>query len=340
MKKIITLVILLLILGVGHSQDKEKRIKFNSGTLKICSNSHMTIKGHDGDEVIIKSLNNKSRFSYVYDFDGKNGNLIKKEKSLDSLEESLVDRSFYLLSTQYEDAELEKGLKPLGNKSNNPADNLYLDITEKPGELIIKDFKFKTSGKDRALGYTVKSTDAKKKNSKNNSYIGLANLAFSNNKYEILIPNSIKLSWNVEDCSKKKSNTFFVRTTSQPWELSDFKGEVEISTSFKSITLTDVDGPVIANTIGGNIKVVFDDVKPSKLYSLVSNEGYIDITLPTDANLNVDAIGDRILSNVDFEVLNETITEGAKSMKLQLNSGKTKMKLDAGSGNIYLRKQE
>ena len=333
MKKIITLVTLLFIVGVVNSQDQEKRIKFNNGTLKICSNSHMVIKGYDGDEVIIKSLNNQSRFSYRYFFNEKDED---KEKEKDSL----LERSFYLLSAQYEDAELEKGLRPLGNKSNNPADNLYLDITEKPGELIIKDFKFRTSGKNKVLGYTVKSADVNEKKSKKNSYIEAANLAFLNNKYEILIPNSIKLSWNVEDCAKTKSNTFFVRSDSTPWELMNFKGEAEISTSYNSIKLTDVSGPVIANTIGGNIKVVFDDLKPTNLYSLVSNDGYIDVTLPLDANINLDATADRILSNIDFKVLKETVTEVSKNMKLELNSGKIKMKLDAGSGNLYLRKKD
>ena len=85
--------------------------------------------------------------------------------------------------------------------------------------------------------------------------------------------------------------------------MSDFKGDVEISTTYKSIELTNVSGPVIANTIGGNIKVVFDAISPSKLYSLVSNDGYIDITLPDDADIKVDARGDRILSNIDFKIL-------------------------------------
>ncbi len=204
--------------------------------------------------------------------------------------------------------------------------------------MIIKDYKNK-SNTNEVDGFAFYTTD-KKGNKKKSKTPASYNLIYPNNKYEILIPNSIKLSWNVEDCSKKNSNTFFLRTNSKPWELSDFDGEVEISTSYNSINLTDVNGPVIANTIGGNIKVVFNAIKPTNLYSLVSNDGYIDITLPTDANLNVDAIGDRILSNIDFNILSESITGGAKSMKLQLNSGKTNMKLDAGSGNVYLRKQE
>ena len=341
MKRIITLFALLLIIGASNAQDKEKRIKFNKGTLKICSNSHMTIKGYDGDEVIIKSLN-ESRFSYYYDFNNQKGNLRTYEKSLDSLEEStnssLLGKTFYLASSKYDDGELEKGLKPLGNKSTNPADNLYLNIIEKPGELIIKDYDYSISDKSKVDGYSYFIKDKEGK-SKKDATTKLNSLFQANNTYEILIPNSIKLSWNTENCEKKNSNTFFLRTTSTPWELSDFKGEVEISTSYNSISLTDVEGSIIANTIGGNITVVFNDA-PKKLCSLVSNDGYIDITLPNDADINIDAVGDRILSNIDFNILNETITNGAKSMKLQLNSGKTKMKLNAGSGSVYLRKQE
>ena len=64
MKNIITIIALLVIVGVGYSQNNEKRIKFNKGTLKICSSSNMKISGYDGDEVIIKNLNNNKRFTY------------------------------------------------------------------------------------------------------------------------------------------------------------------------------------------------------------------------------------------------------------------------------------
>ena len=328
MKHIISLIALLFITGVGHTQDQEKRIKFNSGTLKICSNSHMTIKGYDGDEVVIKSLNDNSKYYYSYNFNDQNQNTtIKKD--------TLLVKSFKLLSAQYNDDELEKGLKPLGSKSTNPADNLYLDIIEKPGELTIRDYNHNNGD-----GYKVEVKGDKKKKVKMKKEISAIWPFNTNNKYEILIPNSIKLSWNVEDCSKKKSNTFFVFSNSKPLELEDFDGEVEISTSYKSIQLTDVKGPTIVNTIGGNIKVAFDNIVPTNLYSLVSNDGYIDVTIPENSSINVDATGDRILSNVDFTILNDDIVNGVKTMKLKLNAGKTKLKIDSGSGSVYLRKQE
>lgn len=312
MKKIITIVILLFIIGVGYSQNNEKRIPFNKGTLKICSTSNMKISGYDGTEVIIKSLNNNVNYAYY----NRYGKKINNPQTSDSV--FIRYKSFY---TTKKNKELEKGLTPLGNKSNNPADNLYLDITENPGELTIKD-------------YTTT-------NSSQSNTPQIINVANSNNKYEILIPNSIKLLWNTENCTKTNSNTFFITSHSKARELSNFKGEAEISTSYRSINLTDVSGPVIANTIGGNIKVVFDKVSPTNLYSLISNDGYIDVTMSTNANVQLDVTGNRILSDIDFKVLNEDLTEfDGKRMKLQLNGGKTKMKLDASLGSVYLRKEK
>ncbi|MEM7086910.1 MAG: hypothetical protein AAF489_12050 [Bacteroidota bacterium] len=304
MKKIMTIVTLLLIAQVSQGQEDEKRIKFNKGTLKICSTSHFKISGYDGDEVIIKSLNNETRYFYNFNYGTQN-----KVKTKDSVTVS----GYRFLTNVGKEKELEKGLKPLGNKLNDPNEG-YLDISEHPGELWIRDLE--KSNQD-GVSYKI--------------------LGFVN-KYEIMIPNSIKLLWNTENCSKTNSDSFYVTSGSKPWELSNFKGEVEISSLYSSINLTDVSGPVIANTIGGNIKVIFDKVAPTRLYSLISNNGYIDIELPTTANLNIDAIGSRVLSDIEFKVLYETIENGSKTMELQLNSGGTKMGLDAASGSIYIRK--
>lgn len=308
MKQIIAFIILFMVVEIGNTQDNEKRIKFSAGTLNICTSSNMKIKGYDGDEVIIKSLNNQTRYFY---------NLNKISGKEISASDSSGVKAFGYLSSMGQEKQLEKGLRPLGNKSNNPADNLYLDITEKDGVLTIRDYQPK-------------------------SMQGITNTFTFNNKYELLIPNTLKLSWNSEDCSKTNSNTFYVTSGSQASELSDFEGDVEISFSYRSITMTDVSGPVIANTLGGNIKAVFSRSSPKKLYSLISNTGYIDVELPPSSNLDLVASGNRILSDIDFEVLSEDITSlsGAKKMHLKLNAGTSKMKLDAGSGSIYLRSNE
>lgn len=315
MKKVIAIVVFLSVFITGNAQ--EKRISFKKGTLKICTSSQMKISGYDGNEVIIKSLNNNIRTLYgVLRDKNKKGSITGynvRSKFNDTIKGRVVKDSILTyrlrsIRNHVNERELEKGLSPLGTKSTNPADNLFLDIEQKSGELIIKDYE----------------SDKK-------------NIIRVNNQYELLIPNTIKLEWNTGNCEKTKTNTFFI--TSKPWELSNFKGEVEISSSYGSIALTDVSGPVLANTVGGNIKVVFDKVTPKSLYSLISSDGHIDIQLPKNASLNINASGSRILSDLDFKVITENlIGNNTKVMNLELNGGSTKMKLNAGYGNVYLRK--
>lgn len=313
---------------IKNTQDQsvaEKRIAFNKGVIKICTSSKMAISGYNGDEVIIRQLNSgnhtvlRNILGSAKLKGGKNqdGFLVKGNKSSYKASKELYGQAIATVQSYRDRARLEEGLRPLGNKSTDPADNLYLDIEEKNGELIIKDYK--PTNLEASQIFFRPNTD-----------------------YELLIPNTTKLLFNVENCQKQKTNqgAFVINSSIDPWTLSNFKGEAEISTYYKNVSLTDVTGPVLVNTIGGNINVVFDKETPKKLYSLISNDGYINVELPESADISVSAIGNKILSNIDFKVLNETIINGTKGMDLQLNSGKTKMKLDASSGSVYLRKKE
>ena len=313
MKTTLLSITLLLITVVCTSQEKEKRIKFKEGQVIICTSSEMNIRGYDGDEVIIRNLN--SRDNNIGIFSANNSTQFSF-----SSDTSLSWRGKIFTSSDKKE-ELEKGLRPLGETSTNPADNLFLDITKKPGELYIKD-----------LPLTVQE--------KNSTTYTFTNFLSQKNKFEILVPHTVRLLWNVQGCTKKNSTTFLTSNNPKPLELNNFKGEVEISTAYKSIKFTNVTGPTIANSIGGNITVVFDKALPEKLYSLVSNSGYIDVTIPPQSSLSVNASAKRILSNIDFNILKEEVGNGSKYMDLQLNSGKVKMKIDAGSGSIYLRANE
>ncbi len=60
--------------------------------------------------------------------------------------------------------------------------------------------------------------------------------------------------------------------------------------------------------------------------------------------MNVDAIGKSVFSDLDFKILEEKEIEDFghvnQRMKLKLNSGSVKMKLNAGYGEVYLRKKK
>jgi hypothetical protein len=306
----------------GYAQDQEKKIKFNKGVLKICSSKNFEIIGYDGDEVIIKSLHEKRgglTFASANNFPGtRKINRLTNSSATTSTSSSKKDSGKAVsVSYFFSDAGRKEGLKKLGKKYENTELGIYFTITQKDGELIFEDIK-------RDRGQFV---------------------MYANERYEIKIPNSIKLEWKTNQCDydnlRKKGTTFFYN--SNPSSLSNFNGEVEIESSLTNIKLSDVIGPVTINTIGGNVTVEFDKKKPQQLYSIYSNNGFIDVQIPNNSSISADIKGKAVYSDVDFKILDEKEINDfghiQTEMKLKLGSGKTKMKLDANYGNIYLRKK-
>ncbi|WP_299665763.1 hypothetical protein [uncultured Polaribacter sp.] len=313
---------------------QEKKIKFNKGTLKICSSKNFSVKGYDGDEVIIKSIHDKStshffrsrnnlRYPQVgtgkrlkgsaisssinYQVRTDSTRMNKLYRGFGRVLDSTEKNNFIIYST---DSNRKKGLKKLGKENENKELGIYFIIERIGDELVFKD-----------------DTE--------NQYVMIAN-----EQYEIKIPNTLKLNWETNGCKKEKENTRkYVFFNSKASSLSNFNGEVEISTSLNNMRLVDVTGPVSINSIGGNITIEFDKKTPRKLYSVYSNNGFIDITIPSNSSLNLDATASDIFSDIDFNVQDEKEVEGLQKMKLKLNSGKVTMKLNAGLGNIYLRKK-
>ena len=323
--KNISTVIVLAFLTIFTVNAQEKKIKFSKGTLKICSSKNFKIEGYNGSEVIIKSLHNKNiRFSNVrngYSYTTKPAKSSKTPKQLKNSKGVVVSGSLnnkFTIATgksnnlffSRTDASKKEGLKRLGKKQENKELGIYFTIEQKNGELIFK---------DNTNGQVV---------------------MFGNEKYSIKIPNSIKLNWDTSGCRNTNGTAPFVMYTSNVSSLSNFNGEVEISTSLNNLKLTDVTGPVSINSIGGNVTVEFDKKKPLKLYSVYTNNGFIDITMPSTSDINVDANGAAIYSDLNFNVLSDKESDGQQHMKLKMKSGRVKMKLEAGFGTIYLRKQK
>ena len=75
------------------------------------------------------------------------------------------------------------------------------------------------------------------------------------------------------------------------------------------------------------------------MYSIYSNNGFIDITMPQSSDVNEEANAAAVYSDINFKVLQDTELDGQQHMKLKLRRGKVKMKLEAGFGTVYLRKK-
>ncbi|MFY0631331.1 MAG: hypothetical protein JXR05_13175 [Flavobacteriaceae bacterium] len=320
MKKatIISGILLFLVVFVNA---QEKKIKFNKGTLKICSSKNFAIKGYNGNEVVIKSLHDKkityvglrstnAQNAYTYAVNGKVQNTEsklnqwKKLGKNDSITVATTVRGNLFFSNR--DKKRREGLKKLGKKQENLEYGIYFTIEQEDGMLTFK---------DNTQGQFIMS---------------------SNESYEIMIPNTLKLQWDTSRCGNN-NHPFYIDSKSS--SLSDFNGEVEISSSLNNMKLNDVVGPVSINTIGGNVTITFDKKTPKKLYSIYSNNGFIDIKLPNTSDLLVDAMGASIYSDLDFNVLKDDEQSGMQNMRLKLKNGKVKMKLNAGLGSIYLRKK-
>ncbi len=321
MKTIKNILFFAITVAVLSVNAQEKKIKFSKGTLKICSSKNFQIEGYDGNEIIIKSLHEKrsSNLNYIVrnnlsrsSYSGLKKGKLAKIISSKSLPRKINDSAVYVRGISFfnNDGKRKEGLKKLGKKNENTDLGIYFTIEQKGDELIFK---------DNTEGQLIMS---------------------SNEKYEIKIPNSIKLNWQTNACNndntKGRHYAFF---TSDVSSLSNFNGEVEISTSLNNTKLIDVTGPVSINSIGGNITIEFDKKTPQKLYSVYSNNGFIDITLPKNSDVRLDATGNDIFSDIDFNVEDEKEDNNLQHMRLKLKSGKVKMKLNAGLGNIYLRKK-
>ncbi len=305
MKNIAKIITVLFLLIQVTTNAQEKKIPFKKGVLKICSSKNFQIKGYDGKEVVIKSLS-KYRRNHVF-FSKVTSNFTNGRISninIDSLSITRPIRGFRINSNKKQ----KKGLKKLGKKSD--ADNgIYLKIEQKNGELILYD----------------DNTD--------DTFVMVSGEA-----YQIMVPNSLKLIWDSSNCksTNRENSVFFYN--SKISSLTDFSGEVEISSSLNNLKLKDVTGPVSINSLGGNVKIIFDKKLPQKLYSVYTNNGYIDVTFPKSSNILVDAKASEIYSNLDFKIISEKEYYGVQEMKLKLKSGKVKMKLNTGFGSIYLRK--
>ncbi len=316
----LSIVIVVLALFQVSINAQEKKIKFSKGTLKICSSKKFKITGYDGNEVIIKSLNQrKGDITFVSaDRVKLKGTVARSPQAAYTIASghSKKKDSDRAVSYFFSDSGRKEGLKKLGKKYENSEYGIYFLIEQKDGELIFKD-----------------------QQPKRGQFV-----MFGNEHYEVKIPNSIKLDWKTNQCdvetNQKRAPTYFYH--SDPSSLSNFSGEVDIESTLTNIKLNDVTGPVTINTVGGNVTVEFDKKRPQKLYSIYSNNGFIDVQIPTGSGLTIDAEGKYVYSDVDFKILEEKEEKDfgnlKTTMKLKLGSGKTKMKLNAGYGNIYLRK--
>jgi len=126
--------------------------------------------------------------------------------------------------------------------------------------------------------------------------------------------------------------------------IAGFTGEIEATTDVVGgIKITEVTGPITANSSTGNIEVIFAKLKQSSPISITSATGNVDVSLPgnTPADVSLSSTMGEIYTNFDLSIPDKDGLKAVSSQKVQgvINNGGVKIQLNSATGNIYLRKQ-
>jgi hypothetical protein len=130
------------------------------------------------------------------------------------------------------------------------------------------------------------------------------------------------------------------------------RGELEINNVNDKITLTDISGSVVANTVNGDVNVIFKVVDPKAPMAFSTLNGDVNVTLPADtkANLKIKSDNGEVFSDFDVNVdktpakIDKTSEPGLYKIKKddwvygKINGGGPEMMMKNMQGNIYVKK--
>ncbi len=126
-------------------------------------------------------------------------------------------------------------------------------------------------------------------------------------------------------------------------DVSNVYGEIDVRAKDADVKLTNVAGPVIANSVSGDITVVTKSLNQSKPTAITSVSGVIDLTLPanTKANFNMRSITGEIYTDFNMDMKNKEKNLhqiGGNLIESTINGGGVVINLKTVSSNIYVRK--
>ena len=132
------------------------------------------------------------------------------------------------------------------------------------------------------------------------------------------------------------------------WCFRNLSGDLEIRTTSSDVILEGVTGPVVANSVSGNIEIVFSTVNQQKPCAITVVSGDADITLPaqTPANLKLASVSGEVYTNFDISLKGDEENQGLRRLGMgrpiegTINKGGVALQVKTVSGDIFLRKAE
>lgn len=177
-------------------------------------------------------------------------------------------------------------------------------------EVIVESDKQEKEFPDEAQGLKIVSPGG----ATDNTGIG-ANVQVEGNTLKIRLPKSkyygnfvVKVPKDLSVSIKENGNSY------GKWLITGMKGEVEAETSYSTLNIKNVSGPIVARGGYGKIYVEYDQLSQSRPNS-ISASGAVDITLPADtkANLKVQATYADFFT--DFDITPVKVEDKSKGEK-------------------------
>ena len=114
-----------------------------------------------------------------------------------------------------------------------------------------------------------------------------------------------------------------------------------------NFALSDITGPMVLNTINGNVEAVYSAIKTTKPISIVTVNGFVDLTIPasTKADLQFHTVNGQTYT--DFEVKPDENNPSVTFPNVEVfhlsgkvnGGGGIQININSVNGDIYLRKK-
>lgn len=134
--------------------------------------------------------------------------------------------------------------------------------------------------------------------------------------------------------SEAGSGTLDARTSGGSIVVRDFKGDTVVKTSGGQLTFANIAGRVIGHTSGGSISAALTSPIPGDV-ELVSSAGSIDLTIPSDAALTLEADASSGTVSNSLPIVATKIERD--ELRGQMNGGGKSVILRSSVGSISLR---
>lgn len=131
------------------------------------------------------------------------------------------------------------------------------------------------------------------------------------------------------------------------FNLQDTAGEIDLDLFHSSATLTNITGPVQANTLHGHLDIKFTELNQAKSSSIKSVHGPVDITLPGNTKVDLELEANHGEIYTDFDISRPSDSKnglnkiaGGNTIKGKTNNGGVAMSISAVHSDIFIRKQK